>query len=68
MYLDRVACETSMSSFDSLGLDDDKGILPTWPQAGKKDPEHAVEWTKPRPWSFPFQDRQLLAQSDVFQL
>ncbi len=53
---------------DCLGLDDEKGILPAWPQARKEDPEHAVERTKPRPWSFPFQDRHLLAESDVFQL
>ena len=53
---------------DCLGLDDDQGILPAWPQAGKDDSEHAVERTKPRPWSFPLQDRHLLAESDVFQL
>ena len=53
---------------DRLGLDDDKGVLPAWPQAGKEDPEHTVERTKPRPWSFPLQDRHLLAESDVFQL
>ena len=45
-----------------------KGVLPAWPQAGKEDPEHAVERTKPQPWSFPVQDRHLLAESDVFQL
>ena len=53
---------------DRLGLDDDKGVLPAWPQAGKEDPEHTVERTKPRPWSFPLQGRHLLAKSDVFQL
>jgi len=37
-------------------------------QAGKEDPEHAVERAKPRPWSFPLQDRHLLAESDIFQL
>ena len=58
----------AMPADDRLGLDDDKGILPVWPQAGKEDPEHAVERAKPRPWSFPLQDRHLLAESDIFQL
>ena len=53
---------------DRLGPDDDKGVLPTWPQAEREEPEHAVERTKPRPWSFPLQDRHLLAKGDVFQL
>ncbi len=54
----------AVSADDRLGLDDDKGVFPAWPQAGKEDPEHAVE----RPWSFTLQDRHLLAESDVFQL
>jgi hypothetical protein len=53
---------------DRLRLDDDKGVLPAWPQARKEDPEHTVERTKARPWSFPLQDCHLLAESDVFQL
>ena len=37
-------------------------------QAGKEDPEHTVERAKPRPSSFPLQERHLLAESDIFQL
>ncbi len=48
---------------DCLGLDDDKGVLPAWPQTGKEDPEHAVERMKLRTWSFPLQDRNLLAET-----
>ena len=50
-----------------LGLDHDKGVLPPCSQAGKEDPEHAVERMKPQPWSFPIPNRHLLAESDVFQ-
>ena len=53
---------------DCLGLNDDKGVLPAWPQARKENPEKTVERTKARPWSFPLEDRQLLAERDVFQL
>ena len=58
----------AVSADDRLGLDDDKGVLPAWPQAEKEDPEQAVERTKPRPWFFPLKDRHLLAESDVFHL
>ena len=53
---------------DCLGLDDDKGVVPAWPKAGKEDPEDAGGRAKPGTWSFPLQDRHLLAESDVFQL
>jgi hypothetical protein len=56
-----------MPADDRLGLDDDEGVLPPRPQAGKEDPEHAVERTKLRLSSFSLQDRHLLSESDVFQ-
>ncbi len=44
-----------------------QGII--WVDQGTalRDPKHAVERTKPRPRSFPLQDRHLLAESHVFQ-
>ena len=59
----------AMPPEDRVGLDDDKRVPPSGPQATEPRPEQPIDWSQPRsPVSPSLQDRQLMTQRDVFDL
>ena len=59
----------AMPGHDRLGLDDGQRRTPVAPDAGQPDPQQAVRWGQPGPFSRgPLKHADLVAQSQVLQL
>ena len=50
-----------------LGLHDDQGVLPLWPQAAERDPECAVTLGQPGAFGLALHNGQLLSQGEVLE-
>ena len=55
----------AMPADDGGGRDDDQGVLPSGPDSPEPDLEEPLEPAQARPLALPFEDGQLLAQSQV---
>ena len=56
-----------MPADHGLGLHDDQGVLPVWPQTAERDPERAVRLGQLGAFGFSLQNGQLLSQGEVFE-
>jgi len=57
----------TMPADHGLGLHEDEGALPVWPQAAERDPERAVRVGQPGALGLALQEGQLLSQGEVFE-
>jgi hypothetical protein len=56
-----------MPADHGLGLHEDQGVLPVWPQTRKRDPECAVPLGQIGAFGLALQNGQLLSQGEVFE-
>ena len=56
-----------MPTDHGLGLHDEEGVLPVWPQAEERDPECAVSVGQLGPFGLALQNGQLLSQGEVLE-
>jgi hypothetical protein len=56
-----------MPSDDGLGLEEDQGVWPLWPEAPKAHPKESVGGAEFRFRRLSFEDCQLMSERQVFQ-
>jgi hypothetical protein len=57
----------SVPTDNSFWRDDDESLFPSCPESTNGDPEEPVDECQPRPRMPTFQDRELLAEREIFQ-
>jgi hypothetical protein len=57
----------AMPANHGLGLHEDQGVLPVWPQTAERDPECAVRFRKLGAFGLTSQNGELLSQRKVFE-
>ena len=57
----------AMPADHGLGLHEDQGVLPVWPQTAERDPECAVRFRQLGAFALAVQNGQLLSQREVFE-
>jgi hypothetical protein len=56
-----------MPSDDGLGLDEEQGLLPVWPEAQQANPKQSVGGTESGFGRLPFEHCELMSERHIFK-